>query len=277
MSFVMYVPGLLGDKQVDRLNQTVAAGDVEMPPGTHARAVQNASRKHRLPFHLAAYQTKDLPYPTFSQMGRTVAGQYLALADELAPEQPPPLTFGSSVGAGVLLEFLHHISTRDRHQARFPHVVVFDGVYDPISTILERTEADQTARETIAAMMRAPADFQGDLAYPLPVDPGPTERNPGTFWLSPLHLRDPEAKRIMADPINQAYYGTSIGPCLPSLLILSTGRHPASPPSHAKAFARIMGSNARLEIWDREAPSEHPVILEDRLDHHLSALHMHRG
>lgn len=282
MSFVMYVPGLQGDNQLKPANDPLPAGMIihrplNIPEGTYAGEVKKATESRGHGFLMATYQTVADKWPTLPQMGHKVAKQYL-MATQDQPTGTQNVIIGSSVGAGVVIQALGSIRNALARRNRpgmnaieasagcldmpldpMPHVILLEGVYDPLGSIYSQVQmADKSIKDPeAAARLRAlykkiSSGTANDNEYfPLPVEPNAVNKNPGHFHLQHRHVADPQAVRFWGRKEDRASFAQEIAPSLPSILLITSKDHVLSPPDLADTFNDVVGDRVDVEVWDR--------------------------
>ncbi len=172
MGNVIYIPGLQGIRQLATQGTS---------NGTNEQALRAACREWGWEFYKAAYQTDANPEPTLSQMQAMVAGQ---LDDIFAKKPGPFILVGSSVGFGVLLGALTRLKNTTSPYA----LLGFKPIPDPLLAI-----GTQLAR----AGVNVQDLYDGTLSsVPMPVEGSQGD----IFTLTPAHMNDHDALRILSDP-----------------------------------------------------------------------------
>lgn len=226
--FFAFIPGLRSVEQVTEGEQLDANG--APLPGTTARAVYDAATAHKLRFEQINVQTPENPNPTLTEMGAIAAARILQL--QLASGSCGHLCM-SSVGAGTGLQALSNRIVLPPNS-----VVMYEGVYDPLSLIPMQAASIPGGADALAAVQNGNAPF-----FPLPVEtPEPTKPR-GHFRLEQRHMNDPLAIRAM-NPTNthqirlrEAFSGRRIE----TLDVVTKADLRLSPPHLAQQFAQHVG------------------------------------
>lgn len=172
MSNVVYIPGLQGIRQL---------AAQETNNGPNEQAVRNVCRDWGWEFYRAAYQTDQNPTPLVAQMETMVAEQ---LDDLFAKKSGPFILVGSSVGFGVLLGALTRLQNTTSSYA----LLGFKPIPDPLLAI-----GTQLARVGVDVKEL----YDGTLSsVPMPVEGSQGD----VFTLTPEHMNDHDALRILSDP-----------------------------------------------------------------------------
>lgn len=212
MSYVLYVPGLNGDKSIDAQFSSAALS------GTNYEAVKETARMHEVFCMRSFYQMPHEQFPTLSRMGTQVATHVIHLN---VARGTPGLIVASSVGAGVTLQAL---STLPEDQP-LPHVILFKPVIDPLDAIKSQLEAKLPAG--MGATLLAELKEGKRPGLEIPVNSTDTGPEPGKFLLSKAHLDDPKALHLISDPESFAAFSAKLGPRKMGSLTLLVGRNDA--------------------------------------------------
>lgn len=247
MSYVAFVPGLEGDLSLQNRTLTPLSG-------TYAYAAFTAAQNLGLPFYRIDFQTATVPNPILSDMGQSVAEQIVNLHQD---SQPAGLIVASSIGAGVALQSLKHIAASG---TPMPSLLLFKPALDPLAMIEIRMK--QKGAEQYVTMLR-----EGKLSsLPIEVDASHYNPNPGKFMLTPAHINDANALRILTSPASQAELHQSLlSHPLPEMSLV-TAQSDAMCPAHlAYAFSKIVNGGTRQGMRIVLLPG-------DRADDHSSEL-----
>lgn len=172
MGNVIYIPGLQGMRQL---------AAQETNNGPNEQAVRNVCRDWGWEFCKVAYQTDANPTPLLSQMETMVAEQ---LDDVFAKKSGPFILVGSSVGFGVLLGAL----TRLQNTTSLFALLGVKPIPDPLLAI---------GTQLACVGVNVQDLYVGTLSsVPMPVEGSRGD----VFTLTPEHMNDHDALRILSDP-----------------------------------------------------------------------------
>lgn len=224
MTYIAFVPGLEG-------HLSLAARTDTAPQGSYARVVEDVAKEEGLSFVRVDFQTSASPFPTLSDMGVDVARQIVALNDE---HGAPGLIVASSVGAGVMLQALTEIKSPNK----FPALLLFKPALDPLAMIETRMNATP---EGAAALRQLKAEDIQTLG--IPVDPSPQSPNPGKFMLTPAHVNDAHAIRILMDRSSHSRLRSAFETqLLPNLRIVTAQQDPLCPADNVKLLLNVLNN-----------------------------------
>ncbi len=221
MSYISFISGLEGDR-------SLAERTTEIMPGTYAHAASLAAQDVKLPFYRTHFQTAAKPNPTLSEMGRTVA-QEIALMNHAHGKAG--VIVASSVGAGVALQAFLNLKDIG---AKLPALLLFKPAIDPLSLITDRLR-DHGALAHLD-MLKA-----GKIPYlPIPVDPSPQSPNPGTFLLTPAHVNDSNALRLLTTEKSRNFFAYMFSENkIPEIMLQTAMDDPMCTAMVAGTFARV--------------------------------------
>lgn len=245
--FLFYIPGLENPNQV-QADTNPYRMDQEPPHETCAHGAWDAAIKNDMTFARIRLQAPGDAAPTLSEMGMKCATALIGL--QLGHERPGVLV-SSSVGTGVTLQALLNTLTC------LPETwIVIEGVFDPLS----RTKDMAAHIENGTALYNAVQNGEKDT-FPLPIGADGKGR---IFPLQQHHIKDRASLRIFDQTqgaSDQKRLATAFKnrktQKIGQIVLLTTDKHPLSPPSLNQQFADVMAPFAeqitRITIMGKPA------------------------
>lgn len=176
---ILYVPGLRGDQSFSKGYKPPAYNNYDY-------ALYSVAVGANATYRRADYQTAEHPYPLLSEMGQSVQQAIDDLADH-----DHIVAVASSVGAGVLMQAMFNNAAQGK---RNPDSLVFIcPVLDPTETVIDIAKKSGALEKL----------EEGDIPHiPVPISYAKGQQNPGNFLFTLRHLQDPNAIRLLAEPIS---------------------------------------------------------------------------
>lgn len=170
MTFVAFMPGLLGEKS-----------DFSLSKNQTLQLVRDIAGEEGIKSHLITYQSEDNKSPLFSEMGKNAAQQILALQEKTGERG---VIVASSMGGGVLIQACAHLAEAG---GEMPHIVMIAPIIDPVAKILD------LYRQKIDPLILGEAETFG-----VDVHKGEGQDDPGKFIIGYNHLTDENVFRLQS-------------------------------------------------------------------------------